>query len=45
MEQWQTETTIEFLESGFELFEERLNSLEQAARTDKEKESLRLLRG
>jgi hypothetical protein len=44
-EQWRTETTLEFLEAGFELIEERLNRLEQEERTDKEKESLRLLRG
>ena len=43
--QWQTETTLEFVASGFELIEERLNGLEQEERTDKEKESLRLLRG
>jgi len=43
--QWQAETTLEFLKSGFELIEERLNRLEQEERTDKEKESLRQLRG
>jgi hypothetical protein len=44
-EQWYAEATLEFLESGFELMEERLNCLEQEERSDKEKESLRLLRG
>jgi hypothetical protein len=44
-EKWKEETTLEFLEAGFELIEERLNLLEQAERTDKEKESLRQLRG
>ena len=43
--QWQEETTLEFLESGFEEIEKRLNRLEWEERTDKEKESLRLLRG
>ena len=43
--QWQADTTLEFLEAGFELIEERLNRLEQEKRTDKEKESLRRLRG
>ena len=42
---WQAVTTLEFLESGFELIEERLNRLEREERTDKEKESLRRLRG
>ena len=44
-EKWLEATTMEFLESGFELLEERLNGLEQEERTDKEKESIRLLRG
>jgi len=43
--QWQEATTLEFLESGFEEIEKRLNRLEQEERTDKEKESLRQLRG
>jgi hypothetical protein len=42
---WYEEVTLELLSSGFELIEERLNRLEQEERTDKEKESLRLLRG
>jgi len=44
-QQWQEATTLEFLESGFEEMEKRLNRLEKEVRTDKEKESLRLLRG
>ena len=43
--QWLVATTLEFLESGFEEMEKRLNRLEKEERTDKEKESLRLLRG
>ena len=45
--QWQEETTLEFLASGFEEMEKRLDRLEQekGERTDKEKESLRQLRG
>ena len=42
---WQEETTMEFLESGFDEIEKRLDRLEKEERTDKEKESLRLLRG
>ena len=42
---WQAETTMEFLGSGFDEIEKRLDRLEKAERTDKEKESLRLLRG
>jgi chaperonin cofactor prefoldin len=41
---WNEETTLEFLEAGFELIEERLHLLEREERTDKEKESLRQLR-
>ena len=44
-ETWYAEATLEFLESGFELLEERFNRLEQEEQTDKEKESLRWLRG
>ena len=43
--QWQEETTLEFVASGFEEIEKRLNQLEQEERTSKEKESIRLLRG
>ena len=44
-QQWQEETTLEFLESGFEEMEKRLNRLGREGRTEKEKESLRQLRG
>ena len=43
--QWQSETTREFVKSGFEEIEKRLNLLEGEKRTEKEKEALRLLRG
>jgi hypothetical protein len=43
--QWYEETTMELLKDGFELIEKRLEDLEREKRTDKEKESLRLLRG
>ena len=45
--QWQEMTTMEFLESGFERIEKRLDRLEQEgqAKTDRQKESMRLLRG
>ena len=43
--QWQEETTTEFLESGFEKIEKRLDCLDQKEWSDKAKESLRLLRG
>ena len=44
-ERWREETTLEFVESGFTEIEKRLNLLEKEERTDKEKESLRQLRG
>jgi len=44
-EQWHEETKMELLKSGFELIEQRLKHLEGEKRTEKEKESLRLLRG
>ncbi|MCL2711098.1 MAG: hypothetical protein FWE95_09485, partial [Planctomycetaceae bacterium] len=42
---WYAEATLEFVESGFKMIEKRLDRLEQAERSDKEKEALRLLRG
>jgi len=42
---WQEETTLELLAGGFELFEKRLDGLDQEKLSDKAKESLRLLRG
>jgi len=42
---WREETTLELLSGGFELVEKRLNRLTQESRTDREKESIRLLRG
>jgi hypothetical protein len=44
-EQWWKETKGELLASGFELLEGRLDRLDTEERTDKEKESLRKLRG
>jgi hypothetical protein len=43
--QWREATTLEFVESGFELLEKRLDRLEQEKLSEKQKESLRLLRG
>jgi hypothetical protein len=43
--EWQEATTMEFLESGFELIEKRLEGLECTKLSDKQKESVRLLRG
>jgi hypothetical protein len=43
--QWQEETTMEFVASGFNEIEKRLNLLEQGKLESKAKESLRLLRG
>jgi len=44
-EQWREETKRELLKSGFELIDQRLKRLEQEKWKEKEKESLRLLRG
>ena len=44
-ERWRAETTLEFLQSGFEDIEKRLDNLEQEPQTDKEKGAVRLLRG
>ena len=44
-EQWREETKMELLKGGFELSDKRLKCLEGEKRTDKEKESLRKLRG
>ena len=44
-ERWRAETTMEFLESGFDEIGQRLNCLELEERTERERESLRLLRG
>jgi len=43
--QWQEATTMEFVESGFEKIEKRLDRLEGEKMTDRQKESVRLLRG
>ena len=43
---WQAATTLEFVESGFEELERRLDRLERKEKwTDRQKESVRLLRG
>jgi hypothetical protein len=44
-EKWQETTTLELLRGGFELIEQRLEGLDQGKLSDKQKESLRLLRG
>ena len=41
---WQEVTTLELLVGGFELIEKRLNGLDQEKWSDKQTESLRLLR-
>ena len=44
-ERWQEATTVEFVKSGFEEIEKRLDRLEKETLSDKEKESIRSLRG
>jgi len=41
---WQEVTTLELLVGGFELIEKRLNGLDQEKWSDKQTESLQLLR-